>query len=87
MQGRRLPGIVEAHELLPGEYGKSASGRWLVRPPNNADGRSACGALSTHIVVEHDDGTITVRPSIKQTWGDGEELWHGFLEAGAWRVC
>lgn len=36
-------------------------------------------------LVEHDDGTITVSPSIDAT--DGESRWHGFLRAGVWTEC
>jgi hypothetical protein len=41
-------------------------------------------------VVEHEDGTITVSPSILvSTSRDGKplEVWHGFLERGVWRVA
>jgi hypothetical protein len=40
------------------------------------------GNLSGHSVTEHDDGTITVSPSILD---DGRSVWHGYLERGAWR--
>jgi len=42
-----------------------------------------------HLVVEHEDGTITVSPSI--LWGKDQmpaypdTWWHGFLERGEWR--
>lgn len=39
------------------------------------------GALRTHTVTEHEDGTITVSPSIF----DAPDGWHGFLERGVWR--
>jgi hypothetical protein len=41
------------------------------------------GRLSGHQVVEHEDGTITVSPSILT--GRGERQWHGYLEHGVWR--
>ncbi len=50
---------------------------WYVRDPN---GR--IGALVTHQVTEHDDGTITVQPSILDGMPGG---WHGWLERGVWR--
>lgn len=40
--------------------------------------------LVTHSIVEHEDGTITVSPSILVTGG---EEWHGYLERGIWRSC
>jgi hypothetical protein len=42
--------------------------------------------LSRHDVVEHEDGTITVSPSILVTQGEGRQ-WHGYLERGIWREC
>jgi hypothetical protein len=44
-----------------------------------------CGNLSGHSVVEHDDGTITVSPSILVNKGEGNVSWHGYLEKGIWR--
>lgn len=52
-------------------------GVWYVRDP-----AGMIGSLRLHTVVEHDDGTITVSPSILDT---GEHAWHGFLERGVWR--
>ena len=44
-------------------------------------------ALGAHDVVEHEDGTITVSPSIQVTRRiDEPELWHGYLERGIWRT-
>ena len=43
--------------------------------------------LSNHQVIEHEDKTITVSPSIL-THGhyNGEHVsWHGYLERGIWR--
>jgi hypothetical protein len=48
-----------------------------------ADGPPMIGNLSGHQVEEHDDGTITVSPSILT--GRGERQWHGYLEHGVWR--
>jgi hypothetical protein len=47
------------------------------------------GNLSAHTVTEHEDGTITVHPSIKiSTSMDGgvtwKELYHGWLVKGVW---
>lgn len=78
MIGRRRD--VELYEMEPGEYGRVRSdGVWLCRAPNGYGGN-----LSRHEVVEHEDGTITVTPSILIRRGQGEE-WHGFLERGVWR--
>lgn len=63
-----------------GEYGRDADGHWFGMTP---DGHLA--NLSNHSVTEHEDGTITVAPSIKVSLPSGAELWHGFLERGVWR--
>lgn len=51
---------------------------WRATTPNgmHAD-------LQAHEVVEHDDGTITVSPSIL-TWQEHGEQWHGYLRRGVW---
>lgn len=73
--------------LRPGEYQKLPDGSWRGCTPNN----EACN-LAAHKVTEHEDGTITVAPSIliRLLPGDGSapvELWHGWLERGVWRKC
>ena len=77
MQGRRRD--VELHKLNPGDFGRDAAGRWLCRAPNGF-----AGQLSRHEVAEHEDGTITVSPSILITRPPQGE-WHGYLERGVWR--
>lgn len=84
MQGRRLPDGSKV--FAAGDYALT-DGKWYLKPPPNKDGKSYVGVLGTHTVTVHDDGTITVTPSILQQWGDGEEIWHGFLEHGVWRSC
>jgi hypothetical protein len=68
--------------LEPGNYGKGADGVWHCRPP----WKHAGGNLANHAVTEHEDGTITVAPSILITI-PGMGTWHGFLERGVWREC
>lgn len=67
--------------LAPGEYGKF-NGKWYARTP---DENLGFGSLAQHDVTEHEDGTITVSPSIAVD--DGTHSWHGFLEKGVWRSC
>ena len=63
-----------------GEYGKHPfDGHWIAMTPNGH-----CASLRRHAVVEHDDGTVTVSPSILVSDSTGA-LWHGFLERGVWR--
>lgn len=66
-----------------GEYGKDEIGHWYCVPPNT----DLLGNLSNHTVIEHEDGTITVSPSILIGLRNGEHRkeWHGYLERGVWR--
>jgi hypothetical protein len=90
---------------LPGDYGcvdvgELGSGEkwWYGCLPNWVEGNiMAChgigigGTPGGHTVIEHEDGTITVSPSIlwgpDQMPGYPETHWHGFLERGIWREC
>jgi len=84
-QGRRLRvpdgGKITDVAFAEGDYCQDpATGVWYVRPPG-----SHLGVLDGHHVEEHEDGTITVSPSI---WWVAEENggrgWHGWLERGVW---
>ncbi len=77
MIGRRIyPDESGRMSFGPGDYGRDLSGLWHVRPPEGL-----LGILVDHEVTEHDDGTITVSPSIV-----GPD-WHGYLERGIWRAA
>jgi len=64
----------------PGEYGKAPYG-WIACPPGHP---GLIAGLAKHQVIEHEDGTITVSPSILVT-GHHDRQWHGYLEHGIWR--
>lgn len=49
---------------------------WYIKDP---DGEIGTINMRHHQVVEHENGTITVTPSILAKDG-----WHGFLRAGVW---
>lgn len=72
---------VETRELTDtkGAYMKDDKGMWWAHCPTN----NFIGNLGGHEIVEHDDGTITVSPSILVTEGKGEQ-YHGYLRAGEW---
>jgi len=59
-------------------------GTWLAIAPNGL-----LANLAAHTVIEHEDGTITVSPSIEVSTPcqprTPENYWHGFLEQGVWR--
>ena len=87
MTGTRLPDDSDwSSQHPPGSYWKRGA-TWFAITPNGH-----LGNLSAHTVTEHDDGTITVSPSIlvsttRPKDGKDVELWHGFLERGVWRSC
>lgn len=79
MKGNRVePNAEGVLWLNEGEYGKGTDGVWYCRPFGNHT-----GSLAKHDVIEHEDGTITVSPSI--LIDDGRNQWHGHLERGVWR--
>ena len=66
-------------------YWKVSDGSFLIQWPNGL-----LGNLRGHNVQEHEDGTITVSPSILTSGCDeaGNPISvHGFLELGIWRDC
>lgn len=81
IQGRRIY-VDEKGSLVfkPGDYGKSKDGIWVARTPTGIT-----GTLQNHEIVEHEDGTITVSPSIiLYPDGEGKATYHGFLKKGVW---
>lgn len=87
MRGTRNDAGAAAGDLLkPGEYGLERPGRWSFCTPNGHHGAIEIPRWS---VVEHEDGTITVSPSIdlgalEQDGKTRHQLWHGWLRAGEW---
>lgn len=68
------------HSVLEeGEYGRWSS-TWYARTPNGL-----LANLERHMVVEHADGTITVRPSIEVKAGPLGQF-HGYITKGVWHV-
>ncbi len=55
-------------------YGKDKDGVWWFRHPDGG-----AGMLLDHHIDEHEDGTITVRPSLVMGGV------HGYLTKGEWR--
>ncbi|MGB1284936.1 MAG: DUF6527 family protein [Aggregatilineales bacterium] len=53
---------------------------WYATTPNGN-----LANLRSHTVTEHDDGTITVSPSILCESWRSKGRWHGYLERGIWR--
>jgi len=81
--------LPEAEMSKPGAFGRlgpeavgdcSALGWWQVTAPSGERGSLN---PAKHTVVEHEDGTITVAPSIDFSDWPGEK-WHGWLRRGVW---
>ncbi len=73
--------VNEVGDLLlnEGDYGRDSRGVWYARPPGQHT-----GCLSAHEVEEHEDGTISVTPSILIS-GPPDPPWHGYLVKGEWK--
>jgi hypothetical protein len=78
---------LKDNPFRPGAYGRveglQQPGKWdwmAVSPTGLA------ANLSAHEVIEHEDGTITVDPSILVEQPNVGS-WHGYLERGEWRMC
>ena len=76
---RREPNPDGTISLGDGDYGQDGKGEWHVRPPGQH-----MGSIPQHTVTEHEDGTISVSPSIKLNDEYGEQIWHGWLVNGEW---
>lgn len=86
MQGRRREDGTDLTDTEPGDYWRDVTGAWRCSAPA-PPGSAVWGNLANHDVTEHDDGTITVHPSILiSTTEKGErvELFHGWLKDGVW---
>lgn len=82
-KGTRVELIITPHgfqRLKPGEYGKWKDGTWHGCAPDG----NPCN-LAVHKIIEHEDGTITVSPSIS-IGTSPKYAWHGYLERGTWRI-
>lgn len=85
MTGARIEdGTLPYWEWPPGAYGRvRRDGAWVWRATTPT---GLHGDLTAHDVVEHEDGTITVEPSILVTTyeNDCKIEWHGYLRRGVW---
>ena len=79
MKGQRRPDDSKLSEFQSGDFGCWRT-RWYAMTPSGM-----LAGLSDHTVTEHEDGTISVSPSILVN--DGQKDWHGYLERGTWRTC
>jgi hypothetical protein len=61
-------------------YWKEDGCWWIYLP------RVGCGRMPKHTIEEHEDGTITVTPSVLLEAGT-ERKRHGYLTRGVWNEC
>lgn len=80
MIGKRIS--MWASIVPDGSYWKSGDGGWAGVTPNGL-----IANLRAHTVAEHDDGTISVTPSIAVNNSEGGLSWHGYLTQGEWIEC
>lgn len=86
-------------DLKPGDYAKlppTSTGALVAKASEQNDLWALCLpdghychlSAKVHNITEHDDGTITVSPSIlRKSTHDGDPGWHGYLECGVWRTA
>lgn len=86
MRGTRFypadPGNIPIGHFRAGDFYQDNHGDWHGVTPNGLH-----VWFKNHRVTEHEDGTITVSPSILANTGEGGVMWHGYLEKGFWREC
>jgi len=84
-------GFLKLDEMPPNSYGRCtaydniypghAVTFWVITAPN---GMQCCIDPKIHQIEEHEDGTLSISPSILISWGKG---WHGFLKRGVFTTC
>ena len=86
-QGRLRTDVDPETHIPPdsrnGDYWNDG-GVWVAWCPTEQEKVLLC-SLSKHSVTVHEDGTITVSPSILCGPRYDGIVWHGFLERGIWR--
>lgn len=79
VNGTRLPdGPHSFFDSPKGAYWKDGDDWFCVTPSGHY------GILTAHTITEHEDGTITVHPSIGISYPGEEFLYHGWLKNGIW---
>ena len=85
-------GFLDAKEIdQAASYGRATNPRVANRPTGwwqvtTPDGLTGSLNPSIHQITEHEDGTITVSPSLDMS-DRVPGGWHGWLENGVFRSC
>jgi len=74
------------HEIERGGYARVGTA-WFLRPPSWRIRQAVMIDPAIHSVEEHEDGTITVTPSISYSTPDRDDYWQGWLTHGVWISC
>lgn len=96
MSAQTLPGrrVADANEVWHGQAGDYAVADrhvWVRTPADDVlripRGDVADPDQPAWSFEEHEDGTVTLSPSIFVNPQDDPPGWHGFLEHGIWRTA
>lgn len=83
-QAKRVRDYNDCDKSMTCYWKDDADGNWYINFPTD-DGTGLVGGLAKHEVEEHEDGTISVTPSILTKGHNGQR--HGYLTKGAWHGC
>jgi hypothetical protein len=83
-QAKRVRNYSDRDPSMVCYWKHEGNGEWFIHFPT-ADGHGLLGGLANHTVEEHEDGTISVTPSILTTGHNGQV--HGYLTKGVWNEC
>lgn len=88
LQGIRVTDLnISLTEYKPGEYSLRPAGHDYADAPRQLyfrDPAGNIGRVERHTITEHEDGTISVSPSILVERGAAGNNWHGHLQRGVW---
>lgn len=87
LAGRRLYATTNGSDYPPDIRGMEPGDYMLVTTPQATrelwfrDPIGMVGRCVTHTITEHEDGSVSVDPSIAD---EGAGTWHGWLKRGEW---
>jgi hypothetical protein len=83
-QAKRIKNYSDIDPSVICYWKHQKAGMWYISFPTD-DEQGMLGGLALHTVEEHEDGTITVTPSIRTRGHNGYR--HGYLTKGVWEGC
>lgn len=85
-QAKLVRGYSERDMRLISYWKNEDDGAWYIHFPDGK-GDGLLGNLANHQVEEHEDGTVSVTPSILTYVGSPKDGRHGYLTKGVWHEC